>query len=388
MTNNTSVDNFPYPDLDELADCFSEAVADYPEEAEKIEAAYAAFDEWNAGGLEVPSEMWDYLPREARRYILGVRYGELPNPNNWLADGDEFIGKELPARTPLLVDTRTGGAVLLSGSLNQIFAFRGIGKSVVVNALLRPLLTGHDWLHFRSPGNLNVLLVDGELPQSQLQERLREFSGSEYGGRLKIISPELMKDYKLFPVLSKPDQQAKFLQQVEAFGPQVIVFDTLSSIFRFDTNDTDDWANVNDFLRRLRFAGYCVLLVHHAGKNNTQRGRTDGDDHLDVAVQLEKRDKWSPGDGLQFEWKYEKVRHGAHLPGFEAGYDSRSKSWAVLEDDRAAKIAEMLAEGKTERQIAAALNCNQSTVNRIKTRTDKLAKLNQSVDAVHQDRPS
>jgi len=158
----------------------------------------------------------------------------------------------------------------------------------------------------------------------------------------------------------------------------VIVFDTLSSIFRFDTNDTDNWANVNDFLRRLRFAGYCVLLVHHAGKNNTQRGRTDGDDHLDVAIQLEKRSGWAPGDGLQFEWRYEKVRHGAWLAGFEAGYDKTTKTWAVLEDDRTDKVLEMLAAGDSQTKIARALGCNQSTVSRIKEKADKLAKLNGS----------
>ena len=354
---------------------YDEANQTRPDYNEKLTLAYAAFDAWQAGGPDVPGELRNYLRYDDRLMIRQVQVGEIPHPNNWLTDGDEFIKMKLPERKPLLIDTRTGGAVLLESSVNQIFAFRGLGKSVVVNALLKPLLTGKDWLHFRSQGGLKVVLVDGELPQSQLQERLREFSGKEYKGRLKLISPELMNpDY--FPVLSRPADQERFLRQIEAFEPNVIVFDTLSSIFKFDTNDTDHWTAVNGFLRQLRSDGYCVLLVHHAGKNNTQRGRTDGDDHLDVAIQLDKRDKWTPGDGLQFEWKYEKVRHGAKLIGFEAGYDSNTKSWSILEDDRGEKIEALLAEGKTERQIANALGCHQSTVNRIKARRDKLAKLN------------
>jgi hypothetical protein len=366
----------PIPDLDSMASTFDEACLEHPQYKEKIQEAHAAFDAWADGGEDVSASLWGFLTWEARRFILGVRYGEIPDPNNWLADADEFLATELPTRKPYLVDARTGGAVLLEGSINQLFAFRGIGKSVVVNALLKPLVTGRDWLHFHSPGGLRVVLVDGELPKSQLQERLREFTGDEYGGRLKIISPELMKNEKAFPVLSVPDQQEKFFRQIEAFEPQVIVFDTLSSIFRFDTNDTNDWGSVNDFLRRLRFAGYCVLIVHHAGKNNTQRGRTDGDDHLDVAIQLEKRSNWTPGDGLQFEWKYEKVRHGAWLAGFEAGYDKKTQSWALLEDDRTARVMEMAAKGETERQIAKALDISQATVNRIKDKAARLAKLN------------
>src|SRR5438128_10923005 len=89
-------------------------------------------------------------------------------------------------------------------------------------------------------------------------------------------------------------------------------------------------------------------LVHHAGKNNTARGLTAGDDHLDVAIQLDKRSGWAPGDGLQFEWRYEKVRHGAWLAGFEAEYDSKSRSWAVVEDNRTEQVRTMLSDGKTQ----------------------------------------
>jgi hypothetical protein len=265
---------------------------------ESRQAAYAAFDKWREEDTEIPGHLIKYLDFEARRMILDVLGGHLPPPGNWLSDADTFICKELPERKPLLVDTRTGGVVLFQSSINQLFAFRGIGKSVVINALLRPLLTGKDWLHFRSRGGLKVLLVDGELPSVQLQERLREFAGDSYDGLLRILSPELMRNSKAFPILSRPEDQEKFIRRVEAFGPDVIVFDTLSSCFKMDTNDADQWTIVNDFLRRLRFMGHCVLLVHHAGKNNTQRGRTDGDDNLDVSIQLQPRQGWQPGDGL------------------------------------------------------------------------------------------
>ena len=208
--------------LDDIASSFDEAILDRPDYQEKFEAAWDAFNAWADGGDEIPDDLLPFLTWKARRYRLGIIYGDIPDPNQWLTDADEFIATDLPARTPYLVDTRTGGAVLLQASINQLFAFRGIGKSVVVNALLKPLLTGQDWLHFRSPGGLKIVLVDGELPKSQLQERLLEFSGKAYGGRLKIISPELMKNEKAFPVLSVPEQQEKFLAQIQDFGTPTI----------------------------------------------------------------------------------------------------------------------------------------------------------------------
>jgi hypothetical protein len=319
----------------------------------------------------------DLLPADDPRHGPKIIFrSDIEPPSSWLVDADEFIARKLEPRKPYLIDSRTNGVVLFEKSLNQLFAFRGLGKSVVVNSLIKPLLTGEDWLHFSSPGGLRVLLVDGELPAVQLQERLREFTGDEYGGRFKLISPELLPNPKDFPVLSRVADQRAFLRQIEEFAPHVIVFDTLSRCFKFDTNDPDTWVVVNDFLIELRMLGYCVILVHHAGKNNTSRGLTTGDDNLDVSVQLEKRRGWEPGEGLQFEWQFAKVRHGAWLPGFEAGYDKDTKTWAILEDNSAARVAELVAEGKAERAIAAILGISQKSVNRIKHKTEQLEKLN------------
>ena len=170
--------------------------------------------------------------------------------------------------------------------------------------------------------------------------------------------------------------QQRFLSQIEAFNPSVIIFDTLTRCFKFDTNDPDTWAVVNDFLLELRFRGHCVILIHHAGKNGTSRGLTNGDDNLDTSISLEARYGWMPGDGLAFKWKYEKVRHGGHLPEFEAEYDGQ---WQIVQDDRMASVIEMSRAGKDQRAIGRALEMSASTVNRIlrKARQQGLLDLNE-----------
>jgi putative DNA primase/helicase len=306
----------------------------------------------------------------------GTAAPDAPLPLDWLCDSDEFLIRQLPERKPYLVDSETGGVFLYEKSLNQIFATRGLGKSVAANALLRPLLVGGNWLNFYSDGGYRVVLLDAELPKEQLQERIREFTGTAKG-QLKIISPELMPDPKRFPVLIREADREELLRQIAPFQPHILIFDTLTSCFRFDTNDPEKWLSVNEFLMRLRFLGYCIIIIHHAGKNGTQRGRTDGDDNLDVTVQLNPRDGWEPGQGLQFKWEYGKVRHGGYLEPFEAGYTGGG--WVILEDERIEKALALSAEGKSQREIAKALDMKQPTVCRLLRKAkakDGLLKLN------------
>src|SRR5262249_24141416 len=48
-----------------------------------------------------------------------------------LMPASEFIALDIPPRESLLVDKDAGGTLFYASSVNEIFAFRGIGKSVV-----------------------------------------------------------------------------------------------------------------------------------------------------------------------------------------------------------------------------------------------------------------
>ncbi len=86
-----------------------------------------------------------------------------------------------------------------------------MGKSIVTNALLKCLVGGSNFLRLTSTGGLNVLLVDGELPPIQLQERLKEFGETS---QLTLLIPYLMSDPKAFPNLSQEADQQRFLDQI------------------------------------------------------------------------------------------------------------------------------------------------------------------------------
>ena len=90
--------------------------------------------------------------------------------------------------------------------------------------------------------------------------------------------------------------------------------------------------------------------MHHAGKLGTQRGRTDGDDDLDISIKLSPIQGWTPGDGIRFEGTYEKVRAGGRLQGFSAKLDSMG-NW-VVDDEAEQRAVEMLKAGQSIRVVA------------------------------------
>ena len=285
---------------------------------------------------------------------------------DWFFDGDSFLLEELPPRV-VLAEELNGTPVFYAKSLNQIFAFRGLGKTMFNHGLLDILIHGGEFLRYKSNGGNRVLLADGELPDVQLQERVRRQIG-ESNGLLKLMSPERMPG-NTFPNLSERKWQVEFLKRIGMWKPDVVVFDTLTGCFKFDTNDADTWREVNSFLIELRILGLCVILIHHAGKAGTQRGRTDGDDNLDLSIKLEAPKGWAPGDGLEVAVSYEKVRAGGRLSEFCAAY--RENKWELTQDETARQAFNMLMAGKSSRAVATALDLNQTAVIRIKRQAEK-----------------
>jgi len=285
---------------------------------------------------------------------------------DWFIPAPAFLARRVPERRSLVTDA-DGATLLWSESVNQIFSYRGLGKTMLTHGLIRLLISGGEFLRFGSRGGNRVCLVDGELPDSVLQERLRM---SGLGENLWLMNPGTMPNEAL-PHLADYIYQAELLKRLETLRPDVVVFDTLTACFRFDTNDSEGWDRVNSFYITLRRKGYCVLVVHHAGKNGSQRGRTDGDDNLDLAIKLSPPRGWQPGDGLQFKLEYEKVRAGGSLPEFVARYDGKSWECGADLDEETAEIVGLLAAGKSIRSIATALDVSPSKVLRVKKRAEK-----------------
>jgi putative AlgH/UPF0301 family transcriptional regulator len=230
-----------------------------------------------------------------------------------------------------------------------------------------------------------VFYFDGELPLSQMQGRIRAFGvNAEQPENFRLLNPELLPAKKWAPFTDrKAWKQAT--HALEKFRADVVIFDSLSTLFRFNTNDQDQWLIVNPMLLELRFAGYCVLILNHTGKDSTKgpRGSSQQEDLLDVSVVLDKFPNWEPGDDLAAQWRYTKVRAGGRLPSFDVIVDRDPDSrprWRINPDTEAKQEArEMLMAGKGIHTVARKTGLSEWTVKKLKEeiRGKGLQKLNQ-----------
>lgn len=289
----------------------------------------------------------------------------------WFTDVDEFFEEKIPSKRKFITDM-AGNPILTSSMLAELYAFRGIGKSLFLLAFIRLLIFGGEALGYKSSGGYTVLLCDGELPPQDLQDRLKELVGVSHG-LFKMMDTSHLPG-NIFPAMSDPDYQKEFIRQVDELKPDIVIFDTLTACFRFDTNDTDMWTLVNQFFIDLRNKEYCTVVSHHAGKNNTQRGRTDAEDNMDVVLKLDMPAGHEPGMGLEFVVTYEKyrpkVQEGTKVLGFQAKLVLGK--WEFVIDSERQNIIKAITDGQswrwirdnldvTNKKIAAAVNFMKST---------------------------
>jgi hypothetical protein len=302
--------------------------------------------------------------------LIPVQYGdgtEVENPI-WGLTRNKFVGLQIPPRESLL--TTRGETVLYSSSINQILAWRGVGKTNFALALAGALATGGQILDFKANRPLRTLYLDGELPDAQLQERARMLTAPT--DNLVLISADQTGPLNL----RKEEHWEQLKIAIAAHGAQVVFLDSLSTLFRQEMNEEKEQLVLQERLQELRAMKLCVVTLHHLGKAGLQRGHSRNDDILDLQIQLNQPRGWEPGDGLCFELEYKKVRHGARLPqGFVVSL--RDGRWIQDAAETEGQIQSMLEAGKSVRAIAAALDIPKSTVHRTQKRLG-LAKLNAS----------
>ena len=122
---------------------------------------------------------------------------------------------------------------------------------------------------------------------------------------------------------------------------------------------------MNDFIRELKMKhGLCVIILHHAGKNETQRGRTDIEDHLELVIKLSPMPEAYVGE-LRVQLEYEKKREKGIIHNFCFVVDANG-GWQVLEDSRTLEITNLLLRGVSWSAIERKLRVSSKTIAKIK----------------------
>jgi predicted ATP-dependent serine protease len=102
---------------------------------------------------------------------------------------------------------------------------------------------GGDCLAFSTKEPVDVLYVDGELPESQLKQRSRLLVKSE---RVHYLNPELVGLQRQFNFLATEDQNNLY-REIERVGAKAVFLDSQATVMRGDAIDADFHEARNSF---------------------------------------------------------------------------------------------------------------------------------------------
>jgi hypothetical protein len=228
-----------------------------------------------------------------------------------VVQADAFLEENIPPREVLLETADKKSPILFAQSINQIFAWRGTGKTNIAFGVAHALATGGQFLRWRAPRPVKVLYVEGELPAYQMQERISQIVGKT-DGNLRIITLDKQPQHEI-PSLASPLGQTLL---EEALGDaQVLVLDSISTLFNIATNDEENWLSIQNWFKRMRSKGLCIIFLHHAGKSGLQRGSSKSEDLLDISIKLSRPGDYHVTDGLRCNVEFDKTRGVALLDG-------------------------------------------------------------------------
>ena len=254
--------------------------------------------------------------------------------------------------------------------LVMIFAWRGVGKTWFALGLAHAIASGGSFLKWTAKNAKRVVHVCGEMPATDLQERLKALtaaSNTPLPALFRILSADL-HEFGIPDLASKEGQEA---MEAGIGDAEVVIFDNVSTLFRSgQENDSESWAPVQNWLLKLRRKGRTIIIIHHSNKSKAQRGTSKREDVLDLVLNLREPSGDEADGGARFEVHFEKARGltGDVVRPFEAHLkiEDGVARWSIraIEDARGDEIAELKAAGKSVREIALETGIPRSTVQR------------------------
>lgn len=285
--------------------------------------------------------------------------------------------KEMPDRVALLWESmppKTDQILFYEASLNQIFAWRGLGKTNLALRMAAGFATGEPFLDFRF-AQRRVVYLDGELPLHQLYERADSFGLTD---DVLLVSPENIAEKRSIDLFN-PKHFDKLVEAIHHHIGEgksgVLILDSQAMLMKGDSLSDKFQDQRMELFYTLRRMNLCVLEMHHSGKaTDRQRGSSRNDDGLDMQIQLSPPPDHDSSDGLKFEWSVLKKRHNTNP---DTGYTIALQNgvWTKKISDNQLEVERMLNEGMSLTKIGRELDLHVSKVRRLKLKVVKAGRL-------------
>ena len=282
----------------------------------------------------------------------------------------DFMTLELPERENLIAP------ILQTQGIALLHAQRGIGKTFAALSIAHAVASGGSLFErWDAPKPARVLYIDGEMPARAMQDRLRAICAGTQSditdrGLFRILTPDLQE--APMPNLATHEGQEAISGHIAA--SDFIVIDNLATLTSYGrSNEEESWRPVQEWLLNLRRMGKSTLVIHHQGKNGTQRGTSAKEDCVDTVLSLCRPKDYRPDQGARFEVHYTKCRHvsGKDAMPFEARLSRNEDgrlTWITrtIENAELEQVRRLLDEKYSIRDIAEEMGLSKSKVERLK----------------------
>jgi hypothetical protein len=303
---------------------------------------------------------------------LAAAISESPGKAPLLAlAAEDLLQREIEPREMLL------DPILPEQGLVMLYAYRGIGKTFFGLGIAAAVASGGAFLRWSAPRPRKVLYIDGELPASTLKDRVGLVIEALNGpvpaaGAFRLLTP----DFQDRPMPDLATAAGQRLVEPLLADVDLVVVDNLSALCRTgNENEGEGWAPIQEWTLGLRRRRKTVLLIHHAGKNKTQRGTSKREDLLDTVITLKHPADYKPSEGLRSEVHFEKTRSllSSQAKPFEVKLDVDRDGKAIwvcrdLEHVKAQQAEELFAAKMSVRDVADELGISKSTAQRLRAK--------------------
>jgi KaiC/GvpD/RAD55 family RecA-like ATPase len=227
------------------------------------------------------------------------------------------------------------GNILSRTDRVMLYGATGIGKSHISSAMAYAIATGQNFLKWKVSCPRKVLIIDGEMSEQDLQERVIDMDlrqgPSQYRDNLVIMSREsIEREGETFEPLNTLEGQSRIDNAINAIKPEIVILDNYMTLTTGERMTDDGWQEIMPWILSFSRRDIMVILIHHTGKNgSTQFGSEAKLFQLNVVIQLSRIDNNEEDSPIAFRMKFEKSRSAR-----PEHFDEFSDATIMLEDDQ------------------------------------------------------
>ena len=206
------------------------------------------------------------------------------------------------------------GNVMSTTCRVMLYGATGIGKTQFVHALGYTIATGQSFLRWSIPEARKVLIVDGEMSEQDLQERITDMDIRQglhsQADNLIIMSRETVEaDGGEFFPLNTSEGQKMIDDATEAIKPDIVILDNYMTLTSGDRMTDEGWQEILPWILSFSWRKIGIIIIHHTGKNgDIQYGSEAKLFQLNTVMRLASIDAEGDSGPLAFRLKFTKNR--------------------------------------------------------------------------------